>query len=235
MPIKAFSDMTWEEVEELDRARSVVILPVGAIEAHGPHLPLGTDNIIAEAMAREGAALLAAREVTVLILPTLTYCPADFASGFPGTVSVGADTATRVVTDIAGSLSRHGFRLLAIANAHLDPAHLAALRTAVQNAGDGLRVVFPDLTRREWARQLTEEFRSGACHAGRYEGSVVMAERPNLVRDEVRRTLPPNPASLSQAIREGKRTFEEAGGARAYFGWPAEASVGEGRDTVEGA
>jgi creatinine amidohydrolase len=80
--------------------------------------------------------------------------------------------------------------------------------------------------------RLTEEFQSGACHAGRYEGSIVMAERADLVRESVRRGLPANPASLSTAIREGKRTFEEAGGARAYFGWPADATAEEGRATI---
>ena len=73
---------------------------------------------------------------------------------------------------------------------------------------------------------------SGACHAGCFEGSVVLAERPDLVRRETLAALPPNPASLSVAIREGKRTFEEAGGPQAYFGRPAEATAEEGRETI---
>ena len=60
-----------------------------------------------------------------------------------------------------------------------------------------------------------------------------MARAPELVRDEVRRSLPPNPASLSAAIREGKRTFREAGGPRAYFGAPAEATAEEGESTIQ--
>jgi creatinine amidohydrolase len=79
---------------------------------------------------------------------------------------------------------------------------------------------------------LTEEFQSGACHAGRYEGSVVMAARPEWVREDVRRSLPPNPSSLSTAIRAGAHTFVDAGGPRAYFGWPAEATAEEGRASV---
>jgi creatinine amidohydrolase len=94
------------------------------------------------------------------------------------------------------------------------------------------RFVCPDLTRREHAARLTDEFRSGACHAGRYEGSVVMATRPDLVRSAIQRSLPPVPASLAQAIRGGRSTFAEAGGPRAYFGWPAEASAAEGEQTV---
>lgn len=61
----------------------------------------------------------------------------------------------------------------------------------------------------------------------------MLAERPEAVREDVRIALASNPSSLSRAIRDGKRSFEEAGGERAYFGYPAEATVEEGRETVE--
>jgi creatinine amidohydrolase len=93
--------------------------------------------------------------------------------------------------------------------------------------------VFPDLTRRRWAERLTDEFRSGACHAGRYEGSMVLAERPDLVRRELMTTLAANPRSLVEAIQRGDRTFADAGGADAYFGFPAEATAEEGREIIE--
>lgn len=59
------------------------------------------------------------------------------------------------------------------------------------------------------------------------------AERPELVRNEIRATLPDNPASLSQAIINGERSFEAAGGARAYFGYPANVTAEEGYPTVD--
>ncbi len=64
-------------------------------------------------------------------------------------------------------------------------------------------------------------------------GSLVLAARPDLVRDEVRRALPPNPASLSDAIRAGRSSFEEAGGPQAYFGDPAAATADEGKETLK--
>jgi creatinine amidohydrolase len=139
-----------------------------------------------------------------------------------------------LVADVARSLGRHGFRALAIANAHLDPDHLASLHAAREAAAraDGIPVIFPDLTRKPWGSRLTDEFRSGACHAGRFEGSIVLAARPEQVREAVRKGLPENPRSLSTAIREGRRTFEEAGGPRAYFGDPAAATAEEGRETI---
>ncbi|HYU09849.1 MAG TPA: creatininase family protein [Gemmatimonadales bacterium] len=239
MPVHELAQLTWEEVRDLDRARTMVVLPVGAIEAHGPHLPLDTDVVIATAMARDGARKLAAHggERTVLILPALAYTAASFAAAFPGTLSISGITVTAVTVDLARSLSEHGFQLLAIANAHLDPEHLTALHEAVQlaRADRLLPIVFPDLTRRPWGGglRLGDEFKSGACHAGRFESSIVMSAQPELVRDSIRRALAPNPSSISQAIKLGKRTFEAAGGPRAYFGDPAAASAEEGARLVD--
>ena len=235
MPVHWLAAMTWTAVRALPVDETVAILPTGALEAHGPHLPLGTDIVIAEAMARAGAERIAAHALHVLVLPALPVAPAPFAAAFAGTINTPAETTTRIVTAIARSLAAHGIRLTALANAHHDPAHVDALRAAVSavaEEGDAT-LVFPDLTRRRWAEQLTDEFRSGACHAGRYESSVVLAERPDAVHIEVMRSLPPNPASLVDAIRSNRKTFADAGGADAYFGFPADASAEEGRQIID--
>ena len=233
MPVHSLASLTWPAVRELPAARTVAVLPAGAIEAHGPHLPLGTDVIIAEAMARAGADRLAARGLHVLLLPTLTMAPAPFASEFAGTLHAPAEATTMIVCGVARSLASHGIGVTAIANAHHDPAHVSALRRAASSTNGECTVVFPDLTKRRWAEQLTPEFRSGACHAGRYEGSIVLAERPDLVRADVMAALEPNPRSLVDAIRSGQATFTAAGGPEAYFGFPAEATAEEGRAIVE--
>ena len=230
MPVHELAQLTWEEVRDLDREHTLVVLPVGAIEAHGPHLPLDTDVVIATAMARAGARKLTDRGHVVLILPALAYTAASFGSAFHGTLSISAITVTALIVDIARSLSDQGFRLLALANVHLDPEHLTALNEAVKlaRADRLLPIVFPDLTRKPWGMRLGDEFRSGACHAGQFETSIVLHERADAVRDEVRQSLAPNPQSLSKAIKAGKRTFEAAGGPRAYFGDPAAATADEG-------
>jgi creatinine amidohydrolase len=210
----------------------VAVLPTGALEAHGPHLPLATDVVIAEAMARDGARRLAERGFEVLLLPAIPYAPAPFAAAFPGTVEIPAEAVTQMVASVARSLGTHGIQTLVVANAHHDPAQVQALRSAVSAESLGTRVLFPDVTRRRIAARLGDEFVSGACHAGRYEGAIVLAERPAWVRTEVMRRLPANPHSLSDAIRDGRRTFDEAGGPEAYFGFPAEATADEGRTLV---
>lgn len=235
MPVCEMRSLTWEEIRDLDLSGSLAVLPVGALEAHGPHLPLDADVTIAEAMAREGARRLADAGRTVLLLPPVVYAPAPFAEEFPGTLSIRPETLAGLVGDIAASLGRMGSRALVLANAHLDPAHVGVLREVAAAGGteEGrVPIIFPDVTRRRWAERLTEEFRSGACHAGRYETSILLAEAPEQVREDLMKGLEPVPHSLSEAIREGKRTFREVGGLRAYFGDPAAATAEEGLRTI---
>lgn len=227
--------LTTDEFAAAITAGRWIILPFGAIEAHGPHLPLGTDVIIAEAMARAGAERLSSRGFDVLLLPTLTLTPAPFAAEFAGTLDIPAKATTMIVCGVVHSLAAHGIKVVAIANAHHDPAHVLALRTAVSQTAAGRygTLIFPDLTRRRWATKLTAEFRSGACHAGRYEGSIVLAESPDLARRDVMSALPANPHSIIDAMRRGNVTFTQAGGPDAYFGFPAEATAEEGRQTID--
>ena len=232
-----FAHRTWTELRDL-LARSnpcALILPVGSTEAHGPHLPLSTDVIIAEEMALRAARMLEARGETALVLPPVAYSVTDFSEGFAGSISIRAETATALLRDILFSLIRQGFQRIAIANAHLEPAHIATLRAACEAVKTETRIeiAFPDVTRRRWAQMLTEEFQSGACHAGQYESSLVMSARPDLVREEARRALDPKLISLSQAVRAGASRFAEIGGDQAYFGSPAAATAEEGHRTFE--
>ncbi len=229
---RSWGERTYREVATRRRAGLVAILPLGAVEAHGPHLPLVTDGIIAKAMSHEAAKRLERRGHAALVLPALDYSAAPFAREFVGTISVRPDTIAALIRDIGVAVAPQA-RCLAIANAHLDPAHLGSIHSAVEQLRElRVTVAFPDLTLKPWALRLTDEFKSGACHAGCYETSVVLSERPDLVRGAIRRTLAANNVSLSKAIRDGHKTFSDAGGPDAYFGDPAKATPGEGRDTV---
>jgi creatinine amidohydrolase len=233
LPLR-LADCTWTEVEAFPRAEGVLILPVGSTEAHGPHLPLATDVVISEAMAMRAAENLRGRGLAALVLPSVAYSVTDFAGSFPGSLSIRFETARDLVADVCTAAARQGFARLCIANSHLEPRHVESLVAAVDRvkAETGLAVAFPDKRRRRWAGLLTDEFRSGACHAGQYEGSVVMAARPDLVREGVMRSLAPVEISLSDAIRDGKGSFTEAGGDLAYFGRPADATSEEGERTI---
>lgn len=229
--------MNWQEqsfsrLEAALVARPMVaILPLGAVEAHGPHLPVGADIWIAEAMAGACIERLGKEGTAAVMLPSLAYAPAPFAARHAGTLSIRPETLIALLVDIGAAVAERGIAVLALANAHFDPAQVGALRSAVerlQQTGRP-RVVFPDLTRRRLAERLGEEFRSGACHAGRYESSILLACRPDLVDEAARLRLPALPVSLVEAARRGEKTFVDAGLERAYCGDPAAASAEEGR------
>ena len=230
----AFARLTYLEAEAAAKRDVVLILPVGAVEPHGPHLPLDTDLIIAGGMAEMAADLCRQAGIEAYVLNPLAYAVTDFARGFGGAVSIARDTASALVAEVCRALVGQGFRRIVLANAHLEPAHLDSLRAAVTRVKEatGVEVLFPDITSRRWGRMLTDEFRSGACHAGSFETSLVMACAPEAVRETERRSLPPNPVSLSRKIKEGVTGFKEAGGERAYFGAPADASREEGLATL---
>lgn len=231
-----FAENAWTAVSDALKSGkpTVAILPCGATEAHGPHLPLSTDVIISETMAARALPALAARGIAAAVLPPLAYMPAEYAEAFAGTITVSAATAKALMLDIARSLKAQGFACLALANSHFDPANVAVLRQAAEEIrGLDLAVAFPDFTRRKLAQSLTAEFQSGACHAGQYETSLIMAARPELVDHAKRAQLADNPASLTEAFTKGARTFEEAGGPHAYFGYPQHASVAEGNASYE--
>ena len=241
-----WSQATWPELGELglsgakSRATAVeptprvlALLPIGAVEAHGPHLPLSTDVTIAVSAAEAAVPGLEALGYSPRVLPPIAYTAASFAAGFPGTISVQPTTVSALILDVAISLGAQGVTALVLVNAHLDPEHLGSLREAASQSREALVVVFPDISRRPWASRLTDEFKSGACHAGQYETSVVMAAAPGSVREDLRRHLPENPTSLSEAIGRGVTTFEEAGVDQAYCGAPASATSEEGAQTIQ--
>ncbi|HET8678493.1 MAG TPA: creatininase family protein [bacterium] len=221
---------TWTEARERFKAACVAIVPSGANEAAGPHLPTSADTIMAEEMCVRGAAELQRRGVDSLVLPTLPYGASYASYPFPGTIVLTPTAIQAVMTDVGRSVERHGLSHLLLASAHLEPGHLSALQAAgyILERETRLKVSVLDLREPRWAGRLSEEFRSGARHAGSYATSLVLAARPDLVHMDVARTLAPVWINLLDAIQKGARTFDQVGSDLAYFGEPAKASAEEG-------
>lgn len=208
----------------------VALVPVGSTEPHGPHLALATDVVISDAACARAVAELAARGLAAVIAPPIGYGVTDCATGFAGAVSVPAAALTAFARGVADGLLAAGCAHVCLVNNHLEPAHDAAIRAAADGAAGRISVACP-LTRR-WARTLTPEFKSGACHAGQYETSIVLAADPALVDEPARAALPAVPISLSDGLRAGKPTFAAMGMTRAYAGDPAAATAAEGDATL---
>jgi creatinine amidohydrolase len=214
----------------------VLLLPVGAVEPHGPHAPLSTDALISDGMCRRAAERLADDTgVRALILPPLPYGVTHFAAAFPGAVGVSAATLRAIVVDVCVGLVDAGLPHVVIVNNHFEPEHVTTLRDAVAHIREthGVSIGYLDLVRRHSADRLTDEFRSGDCHAGRYETSLVLADRPELVDTERMRTLPSVRVNLVDAMRAGRHDFVAMGMADAYCGAPAEATAAEGMSTFD--
>jgi len=219
-------ELTYEEVAALKDA--VAIVPVGSVEPHGPHLPLHTDTLLSETCAARAVVELTKKNVRAVIAPSVPYGVTDYAGGFAGAIGVPAPALTAMLRGIAEKLLASGFVHVCFVNNHLEPAHDAAVRAAIDGLPDGAASVACPLTRR-WGRTLSDEFKRGDCHAGRYETSLVMAAGGR-VGDTA---LPTLTTSLAEAIKSGKKTFAEIGLSRAYTGAPSEATREEGESLYD--
>lgn len=176
-------DRTWPEIEAYLVERQTVLLPVGSTEQHGPHLPLGTDTIEAISVA-EGVA----ERLDLLVAPPLWFGDARSHLAYPGTVALRPETMLDVLKDIYDSLAFHGFERVITVNGHRR-ANVPAIKLAAKQAKETnpeVEYVLADLV--QIAVSDHEELMDGSpedgTHAGEFETSFVMTEKPDLVREE---------------------------------------------------
>jgi creatinine amidohydrolase len=179
-----WGDATSRELESLDPERTVVVLPVAAIEQHGPHLPLATDAIVVDALVRHALATPrpAAR---VLALPTLTIGHSLEHASFPGTLTTSAETLLALWGDVARGVARTGARKLVVLNAHGGQCSLVDLVAVRTRAELGLLVVRANYFAFGMPAGLfgADELARG-LHGGEVETSLLLHLRPELVRRE---------------------------------------------------
>ena len=206
------ADLTTEELrDELRKAPSALLLPVGSVEPHGPHLPLATDTILSEEASRRAAHSLRGRgRVRAWVAPSVPYGVTDFAAGFHGAIGVDASVLTSLLSSITTRFLDDGFSHVCLVNNHLEPAQDRAVRAAIARLSDGTASVACPLSKR-WARTLSDEFKRGNCHAGRYETSLVLAapacrrERTPLASPDRREPVGWDPRGEDLLPRHGPR------------------------------
>jgi creatinine amidohydrolase len=232
---RTLADLTWMEARDVLARRPVGLLPIGAIEAHGPHLPLDTDVIISTATAARAFDRLESEGTPALILPPISYSVSFVGTSFAGTTPVQADPFEAYLASMLTQHARQGYRAIVCCNAHLEPAHVERVARACQTVSEqsGTPVLFADQRLEPYVNHLSDEFRAGARHAGGYETSIVMAARPDAVRMELLAELEPVWIDLPARLREGAQTFAEAGATLGYFGEPATSTVEEGERMLD--
>ncbi len=157
-------DLTWPEIQN-HGAATVLLVPVGSTEQHGPHLPLDTDTRIARALAIAAAA----QRDNLVVAPAIAFGASGEHAGFAGTVSIGTDALTQVLVEVVRSAA-DAFSALVFVNGH--GGNLEALRSVAATAEAERRAV----------RVFSPRFEGGDAHAGATETSIMLAIAPEAVR-----------------------------------------------------
>ena len=178
-------NLTWTDATKAVKERRLVIIPTGAIEAHGPHLPLDADTHQAETIA-----LLLAERTGALVAPPVVYGYSTTFAGFAGTISLSAETYQQVVVEVCESLVRAGFKRLLLLNGNRPNGtanDVAARRVSDAHADDG-DLLISAVSYWEPGASAIHELRCSAVggmgHGGEFETSLQLALRPELVRFE---------------------------------------------------
>jgi creatinine amidohydrolase len=213
LPKRDWLEMTWQDLAGADTARWIAVLPVAAVEQHGPHLPLGVDTFIAEAYLERVRAMLPG-DLPVSFLPLQKFGQSDEHLSFPGTLTLTSATVIRAWSEIAESLNHAGVAKLVIVTSHGGNLQAIELIARELRARLGMLVVTCAWHRFGYPEGLfSAEERHHGIHAGAIETSLMLAARPETVRME--RAANAVPASVAME-REFKwlHAYRPAG-----FGW----------------
>jgi creatinine amidohydrolase len=201
LPRRRWAEMTWEEIRDADTGAWIAVLPVAAVEQHGPHLPLGTDLHIMEGyLARALPLIPEALPVTVLPVQAVGVSPEHLA--FPGTLTLPPELALRLWGELGASLARAGVRKLLILSSHGGNSAVVNILGRELRVRHGMLAVSGSLQRFGYPPGLfdAEEILHG-IHGGDIETSLMLAFRPELVRTDRLADFTPASAALARRNR----------------------------------
>lgn len=179
--------LSWTAIAALpDKANTVIVLPTGAIEQHGPHLPCSVDSVISSGVAGHALARLS-KEIPAFAIPPITYGKSDEHLNFPGTLTLTGDTLLQTVLEIAESLYRAGFRKLLMINGHGGQPQVLQMASREMRLRHGDMIMIPhDVFRVPNVENqfLSAQEQKMAMHAGHSETAVMLALAPECVHIE---------------------------------------------------
>jgi creatinine amidohydrolase len=186
-----FDELSMPEAEKAAKEGKVVIIPCGSVEEHGTHLPLCTDSLQAEYIAR-GVAQIAG----CLVAPPLRYGLCNSTRNFPGTITITFDSLRNIMVDILEDFVRNGFKRLLVITGHAGGSHMTAIKlagktvvTKYMNEDDRPRIMV--CSDYDFAFDLRgKDFDDRDSHAGTIETSRVMAIRSDLIKGKGKQNFP---------------------------------------------
>lgn len=214
MPRTRWEDMTTTDFAALDRERVIAVLPVGAIEQHGPHLPVSVDAAIVRGLVERIIALVPG-DLPVTFLPVMPIGKSNEHMAYAGTLTLSAETLIRLWTEIGESVARAGIRKLVFLNSHGGQPQIMDIVARDLRVRHKMFVV----TLSYWAVGMPQGLFPAAeaehgIHGGSSETSMMLYLHPDLVRNEERRDFVP--ASVSM-VKRYKYLHPEGSGVG--FGW----------------
>ncbi len=178
-----FAYLTWKQVDALPRANTLLVLPTAAIEQHGHHLPLATDTLINNLLLGKALALMPA-ELPIYALPPVCYGKSNEHLGFPGTLSVSAQTFLAVVLDLGASIAAAGFTKLVLYNTHGGNTSLVDVLARDLRAEFGLRTFSLFGSPGADFAGVSDQERTYGFHAGEIETAYLLHATPALVHQQ---------------------------------------------------
>lgn len=205
-----FAYLTWKQVEALPRERTLLVLPTAAIEQHGHHLPLATDTLINNlllGMALERVPV----DMPIYALPPVCYGKSNEHVGFPGTLSVSAQTFMAVVRDVGASIAAAGFKKLVLYNTHGGNSALVDVMARDLRAEFGLRTFSLFGSGGASFDGVSEQERTYGFHAGEVETAFLLHATPELVH--------PDAYTANYIARVDRPELLKPEGSAANFAW----------------
>lgn len=242
--IQQLTEMSWVELEALDKDHSCILLPLSPIEEHGPHLPIGTDIFGAQDIAQLAAKNVCAKDsaLQAILSPVIPLGCSPITADFPGTISLRGKTLYNLLVDFCSGLAESGFKYIVIVNHHLDSVHLKAILEAIETVCDRFGVkIIETAGRILYSRITVDEITKGEemglsmkteIHADVRETSFIKYSYPHLIKQNLEQ-LPPVRIDIREGLQKGLTTFKAMGASQGYIGTPALASAALGKIHLE--
>ena len=201
LPRRNWMDMTWQDIAGAQTARWIAVLPLAAVEQHGPHLPLGVETFIAEAYLERVGKILP-EKLPVTFLPVQRIGVSAEHLSFPGTLTLSATTAITAWTELGESLARAGLRKLVMVTSH--GGNVAAMEVVARELRTRLGMLAVTVG---WHRfgypdgAFTPEEKKHGIHGGDIETSLMLAAKPDMVRMDKAPNATPATIAMAQEFK----------------------------------